>query len=424
MEPSEFLGQYRHLGGLDFGRTADDHIVIVDTLGKVVLNQPLPHTDEAWKAFTKAIEPLRPVAIAIETSNGPAVERLMSLGVDIYPMNPKAAGRLRDRKAPSGVKDDPLDAWSFADGLRTDGHDWRKLKTEDELTKQLRLLCRDQMALIEQQTALVNQLQAAVTEYYPTALECMDDWTKRASWVFIIQFPTPADLTRKGKKAWLGFLHRNRLWRQATAQQKLDQFAGAKDAFAPTQAVVQAKSLLAVCLAKQLICIHAQIEHYQTCIDELFKKHPDHDLFGSLPIPDGRTKPRLLAEIGSDPLRFGDADGLRAYAGTAPVTQKSGTHKQIHLRRMCSKPLRFAVHWLAELSRAKCTWAQAYYQAKRDQGHSHQAALRCLGNRWLKIIWKMLQTRQKYDPELHLRNMTRHGSWVVQLIGHPVPQTT
>jgi len=37
------------------------------------------------------------------------------------------AERFRDRKAPSGIKDDQLDAWSFADALRSDGQAWRPL---------------------------------------------------------------------------------------------------------------------------------------------------------------------------------------------------------------------------------------------------------------------------------------------------------
>jgi hypothetical protein len=56
-----------------------------------------------------------------------------------------------------------------------------------------------------------------------------------------------------------------------------------------------------------------------------------------------------------------------------------------------------------------------YYQRKRDQGASHAAALRCLGQRWLKILWKMWQTRTVYDEAFHIRNQTQHGSWVVSL---------
>jgi len=42
-------------------------------------------------------------------------------------------------------------------------------------------------------------------------------------------------------------------------------------------------------------------------------------------------------------------------------------------------------------SRKKCEWAQTYYQAKRDKGHDHASALRCLGKRWLKVLWRMWQ---------------------------------
>ena len=76
-------------------------------------------------------------------------------------------------KPESGVKDDQLDAWSFADACRVDGHGWKPLGPEDPLIKELRLLCRDEVTFIEQRTALINQLRHALAEYYPTALEAL-----------------------------------------------------------------------------------------------------------------------------------------------------------------------------------------------------------------------------------------------------------
>jgi hypothetical protein len=52
---------------------------------------------------------------------------------------------------------------------------------------------------------------------------------------------------------------------------------------------------------------------------------------------------------------------------------------------------------------------------KRAAGKSHACALRCLAQRWLKILWKMWQTHTPYDPEYHARNQQKHGSWVLQL---------
>jgi hypothetical protein len=66
--------------------------------------------------------------------------------------------------------------------------------------EQLRLLCRDEMALIEERTALINQLQAALHEYYPAALEAFEDWNRPGPWAFVEAFPTPQALVSAGKR--------------------------------------------------------------------------------------------------------------------------------------------------------------------------------------------------------------------------------
>jgi hypothetical protein len=140
---------------------------------------------------------------------------------------------------------------SFADALRTDGHGWRPLNPENPKTQELRLLCRDEMSLTEQRTTLVNQLQQALHEYYPAALEAFDDWTLPSSWAFVERFPTPEVLKKKGKRHWEKFLHTHRLYRSKTYRKRLETFASATE-FCGSQAVTNAKSMLAVSLAKRL----------------------------------------------------------------------------------------------------------------------------------------------------------------------------
>lgn len=171
--------QRRYYMGLDWAKEYHE-IVVVDRNGRIVLDLRIEHTAEGWRGLREKLLDLAGydlfvVAVTVETNRGPAVERLLELGCALYPLNPKAAQRYRDRKAPSGGKTDHLDALSFADALRTDGHGWRQLKPEDPKIQELRLLCRDEINLIEQQTALVNQLQEALHEYYPVALEAFDD---------------------------------------------------------------------------------------------------------------------------------------------------------------------------------------------------------------------------------------------------------
>jgi transposase len=312
-----------------------------------------------------------------------------------------------------GGKSDHLDAWSFGDALRTDGHGWQCLKSDDPLTQELRILCRDEVQLIQQRTALTLKLKASLHEYYPAALEAFDDWVSQSSWAFVEAFPTPAILAKAGKRRWEKFLHLHLLARPENYSKRVEIFARA-DQFCGNQAVTNAKSRLAVALAVQLRLLEKQLHEYRSAIESLFAQHPDHDVFGSLPGAAGKLAPRLLSEFGQHRDRFPNHESIQCYAGTAPVTEQSGKSLWVHFRGGCNKSLRSAVHLWANLSRKKCVWAEAYYQHKRKKGKSHATALRCLGHRWLKILWKMWQTRTTYDEALHARNQVKHGSWTIQ----------
>ena len=97
-------------------------------------------------------------------------------------------------------------------------------------------------------------------------------------------------------------------------------------------------------------------------------------------------------------------------AGVSPVSYQSGQVAKCRLRRACNKGLRATVHLWANSSRLTCDWAAAYYQHKRTQGHSHASALRCLGKRWLKILWRLWQNGQAYDENKYLTQLEHRHS--------------
>jgi transposase len=403
-----------HYAGFDWAR--DHHsVVIVDPQGQIVADFQFDHSIEGWKSFHEKTAAFGNLAVAIETNQGAAVDQLLQQGYLVYPVNPAAAVSYRQRKAPSGTKTDHLDGWSLADALRVDGHGWKALQPMDELSAQLRLLVRDEVALIEQRTALVNQLQQALVEYYPAALEAFDDWTHPATWDFIIQFPAPEVLVKAGKRRWEKFLHSHRLWRSETVEKRLRLFSQA-DQFKASAPVSKAKSQLAVSLCQVLRALQQQLDEYRKQIEALFKSHPDHDLFGSLPGAKDVLAPRLLGAIGSDPTRYGSFQVLQCFAGTAPISFESGQISKAKIRWACDKFLRHTVHLWADCFRKATTWGQIYYRKKRKDGMSHASALRCLGQRLLKILFRMITDQKPYDAELHARNQQQHGSWVLALV--------
>jgi transposase len=415
------FSQIDHFVGFDWA-TQKHNVCIVNRDGAIALQLEFPDTAEGWAQLRQKLQPLGRIGVAIETSRGPSVERLLDMGLTIYPMNPKAAERFRDRKAPSGVKNDALDAWSFAAALRSDGQAWRPLRPEDPQTQLLRILCRDEIALIEQRTALVHQLTQALYEYFPAALEAFDDWTMPSTWDFVIRFPTPGDLGKAGKRGWQNFFHAHRLYKTDTTQRRLEIFARAEQFASPSKPVTSAKGLLAVTIAKTLRTLEAQIKEYRQRIQDVFSNHPDGGLFSSLPGGGQKLAPRLLGEIGGDRQVFASPQALQCYAGTAPLTISSGKKRVVKIRWMCNTVLRATVHLWANESRQKCAWANVYYQQKKQQGMSHAQALRCLGQRWLKILWRMWQDHTPYDEALHMRSLAKSGSWVISLVPAAEPQ--
>jgi transposase len=75
----------------------------------------------------------------------------------VYPVNPRTVDR---RRKPSGAKTDAIDAYLLAKTGRSDLPDLRRLQPDAAQIQELKALTRDQDALIQSQTRLVNQLTA------------------------------------------------------------------------------------------------------------------------------------------------------------------------------------------------------------------------------------------------------------------------
>ena len=110
-----------HYAGFDWAK--DHHaVVIVNCEGCMIADFEFDHSLEGWKIFAEKTSAYPNLAVAIETSQGAAVDQLLQRDYTLYPVHPVAAQRYRERKAPSGTKTDHLDAWGLADALRVDGH--------------------------------------------------------------------------------------------------------------------------------------------------------------------------------------------------------------------------------------------------------------------------------------------------------------
>jgi len=97
-------------------------------------------------------------------------------------------------------------------------------------------------------------------------------------------------------------------------------------------------------------------------------------------------------------------------AGVSPVIERSGQSCWTRWRYFCPKFLRQSFVEYAGESIVHCEWAKVYYRQQRGKGKSHQAAVRALAFKWIRIIWKCWQARTPYEEATYLAALHKQGS--------------
>ena len=107
------------------------------------------------------------IPVAIETPRGLLVACLRATSRKIYPVNPMAVARYRDRHSVAGRKSDHGDSFVLANVLRTDMHAHRPLPADTELAQAIAVLARAQQDAVWDRTTAHNKLRSPLREYYP-----------------------------------------------------------------------------------------------------------------------------------------------------------------------------------------------------------------------------------------------------------------
>src|SRR3954453_8501978 len=113
------------------------------------------------------------IAVAIETPRGLLTACLRATGRAVYPINPMAVARYRDRHSVAGRKSDHGDAVVLANILRTDTHSHRPLPVDSELAQAIAVLARAQQDAVWARTTAHNKLRSHLREYYPGFLAAL-----------------------------------------------------------------------------------------------------------------------------------------------------------------------------------------------------------------------------------------------------------
>lgn len=376
-----------------------------------------PERINEWIAELIAKHPGRRIAVCLEQSRGPVVYALMGYAeVDLYPVNPVTLADYRNAFRPSGAKDDPSDAALLLDLLERHREALTVWRPDTEETRLLRSLCEDRRKAVDLRTALCNGLRARLKEFFPQALQLVgEEMSSELCCAFLMKWPRFEAVAAARADTLRRFYYSHHCRSEQQIQTRLDLIAGSRP-LTTDGAVVEAGIWWVQTLVAQIRAFNRAIQGYDQRITELFKAHPDGFIFASFPGAGKQLAPRLVGVFGTDRTRYEAAINVATYSGVAPVIERSGKQEWIRWRWHCPKFLRQSLVEFAGKSVMYSAWAKVYYNEQIKRGKGHQAAVRALAFKWIRILFRCWKERTPYDEAKYLSALERHGSWIAAAI--------
>ena len=405
--------------GLDRSdRTAD--LYLLHPGSGITERQIIPTAPEAlhdWLAQLRQQHPQGRVALCLEQ---PAANVILYLEpyawITLYAINPITLQKFREAFVTSRAKDDGKDAQYLAELLLTHHAKLKAWQPDDGPTRQLQQLVRHRRAVVDERTGLSNRLTALLKHYFPQALElCGEDLWRPLATAFLLKWPTLQSLqkAKPGTLKTFYYLHGSRS--QKLIEERLAFLAQAVP-LTEEVAFLQSYTLRVQLLCRELQWVQKTVAEFDDQIAQAFKAHADRELFASLPGAGPVLAPRLLASLGSQRERYGQAKNLQSYSGIAPVTKQSGGKCYIHRRYLCPQFVKQSFHEYAKESILHSRWAAAHYWQQRQKGCGHHTAVRSLAYKWQRIIWKCWQSRTRYQEQIYEAALKKNGSPLVALL--------
>lgn len=369
-----------------------------------------PRAIQAWAEQLRERFAGAPVAVSIELAQGPIVSALLEHDFFVlFPVQPTTVARYRSAFTPSGAKDDPTDAEVVLELLLRHRDKLKPLQPERAQVRTLRRVVEGRRDLVHDRTRLTNRITNALKAYFPQVLEWFRDKDSAVFADFLERWPTLDAAQRARKDTLEAFFRTSNVRRTATIKRRIDAIREERPLHSDDAVTIPARMLVDA-LLPQLRALSASIARFDEEIARLAPQLPDYDLFAALPGAGPTLAPRLLAAFGERRERFPDAAALQKFAGIAPVIERSGNKSWVHWRYSCSKFLRQTfVEWAAQTI-PRSFWAKAFYDSHRARGARHQAALRALAFKWIRILHRCWLDRVPYDESRYLMALQKRSA--------------
>lgn len=406
------MTEYAALIGIDWADSKHDVCLIDPSTGRreACVLRHSPEAIAEWAQALRARFGGRPIAVCLEQSRGPLISALLKYNFFVlYPVNPSTLSRYREAFSPSRHKDDSTDAAYLAELLAHHRDHLRVWRPDDEQTRALRYLVEHRRRLVDDCTRTSNRMTSLLKCYFPQVLEWFPSIRTALVCSFLLRWPSLDTLRRVRRETLSKFFREHNSVRREAIEQRVEAIKEAMP-LVTDRAVIASSVLMVKALASQMQTTLLAIHQFDVEIAALCAVNEDFALMRSLPGAGPNYAARLVVALGTDHERWQSAQELAQLSGIAPVIERSGKSCRVRWRYFCPKFLRQTFHEFAGESIKHSFWARAYYDRQRAKGKSHQAAVRSLAFKWIRIIYRCWMTRTAYDEVKYLESLRKKGS--------------
>jgi transposase len=376
------------------------HVAIGLSSGDVLEEFAITHHPEGFAHFFARIETYHqhypgPVAVAMEGYNGyarPLDQLIQARGYRLYNINNLKLARFKEI-FPGAAKTDRLDArkglelFQLREHLPVAKAVLQEVGVVPAANARLKRLTRRRRRLVNERVRVLNTLQADLQAVCPGLLDLTREVGNQWFLHLLVSADTLPQLTRLRKTTLLNIPCVGRAY--ARIIQDWQPQAQWSPEVEWVGAMIQED-------AQRVLDLDAQIAALETTMHQVAQESTIATTVASIPGFGPICTAELAGEIGTV-TRFQQESSLALYLGMATLDNSSGTRHSSKPPKQVNVRAKAAMMIAVDRHRKQIPESQRYYEKKRQQGKSHNQAIRALGRHLCRILYKMLTTERLYE---------------------------
>ena len=411
-----FISDEMLIVGCDIG-SETHYIRVIDTRGRELSSEAFSFSNneagfemaKTWVLHLAAISDKKQIVLGLEPTGHywfALAVWMVSNGISVVQVNPYAVKQSKEIEDNSQLKDDRKDPKLIANLVKDGNYGMPYLP--EKLYADLRRLSMFRDQLTEDRIRHINRLHRELKIYFPEYMDAFGKIDGTFALEVLKTAPMPEDILVLGEEGLREIWHEAKLRGRGYSRAKeIVEYAGSsvglKDGSDAGREAVK-------WFAQQIVNLDAQLSEIESTLHRKCMEIPHTENILEIRGVGENILSGILAEMG-DISRFDDVKEIQKLSGMSLVARSSGKHKgQTKISHRGRKRLRY---WLFQAAKSAVSHAgeykqqHEYYTTRADNPLKKMQSLIVIACKMLRVIYTILKTGTKYDPEKLLKDIKR-----------------